>query len=109
MKNKLKELIDEQNKYQYTELTNKQYSKLIGIPEPGKKVKIIWGGREFKGIIDEGYLFAIPSCDDTIETDLLVHIKHPENPGGKDGAPEEWIHLVKLLKFKYVKLIEVIK
>ncbi len=108
MQNNLNDLINQQKKYQYANLTDKQFAKLIGNPEPGDKVKIHWRGRDLKGIIDDGYLFAIPSCDNSIEEDLFIHIKNPENPGGKDQAEEEWIHLVKLLKYKYVKSIEVI-
>lgn len=103
---KTPEFLKEDAKFKYKELTNKQYDKLVGNIEAGSKVKIYWNDENWpKNLYDKGYVFALPSHDWTIDTDLWVHIPRPENPSGKDECSAEWKHLNDLLSNDYCKKI----
>jgi hypothetical protein len=68
------------------------YSKLDDI-EYGDIVAIEWQG-EFEGMVDYGYVMGFPDIE-VHEANLgaVIHIPHPQNPGGKDAADPEWITL----------------
>ncbi len=96
------DLKKELKKYSLKELTEPQWSKLVGIPSPGKMVEIYWKG----GIIDYGYLFLLPECDEN-DYDYFVHVPKPDNSSGIGDAPPIWQHINNLLSNDLVKRISV--
>jgi hypothetical protein len=98
-----KQFLAEHKKYGDIELTDNESAKLKGMPYPGATVNIFWTHWE-NDTFDVGYLFLLPFSDSDID-DYFIHIPRPENPGGKDTAHPEWIHINKLLKNEYCKNI----
>ncbi len=101
-----KEFIKEHKKYCDIELLDSELNKLKGLPFPGATVNIFWTHWE-TDMYDVGYLFLLPFSDADID-DYFIHIPRPENPGGKDTAHPEWIHINKLLKNEYCKEIRIV-
>lgn len=67
-------------------------SKLDDI-EYGDIVAIEWDG-EFEGMVDYGYVMGFPGIEeDDANMGGIVHVPHPQNPGGKENAHPEWITL----------------
>jgi hypothetical protein len=95
-----KELEKKREFYQAYDLTEEQFAKLEGEPEPGGRISIQWkkypGEEEFDAIVDEGYAFILPGMDASV-CDCYFHIPHPDNSGGIGAAPEEFGYLVELL------------
>lgn len=68
------------------------YSKLDDV-EYGDVVAIEWDG-EFEGLVDYGYVMGLPGIEeDDANLGGIIHVPHPQNPGGKDAAHAEWITL----------------
>lgn len=101
-----KDFIKEHKQYCDIELSDSESNKLRGMPFPGATVNIFWTHWN-KNMFDVGYLFLLPFSDADID-DYFIHIPRPENPGGKDTAEPEWIHINKLLKNEYCKQILVV-
>lgn len=96
-----KELSKEHKKYQLIDILDTHMSKLKGYPLPGREVTIQWND----GVMDDGYLFTIPECDETIDYDMFVHVPKPDNSSGIGDAPEVWQHLNNLLTNDFVDKI----
>jgi hypothetical protein len=90
----MENLIKEIKKYQYKELTDKQWAKLEGEPKPGAAVEIYWTGLGHEP--DLGYLFNLPNQEPD-DGDCVVHVPHPQNPDGMDEGWPQWVHLFNLL------------
>lgn len=103
-----KELTKSREFYELFELSDEQWAKLEGRPEPGGAIKIQWkkypGNEEFDPIIDEGYIFVLPDMDASA-CDCYFHVPHPDNSGGMDNAPEEFGYLIQLLTNEQVDKI----
>src|SRR5262245_24232838 len=68
------------------------YSKLDDVSY-GDVVAIEWAG-EFEGIVDYGYVMGFPGAEESdANMGGVIHVPHPQNPGGKDAADAEWITL----------------
>lgn len=97
-------------KHELSDLTDEQWDKLQGECIPGCRISIYWKRSEegikhdFDQVIDKGYVFILPGMDASI-ADCYFHIPEPENPGGKDQAPEEFGYLVCLLQNPLVEMI----
>jgi hypothetical protein len=98
----MENIIKELKKYQHANITDKQWSKLVGEPFPGAIVEIYWTGLGDEP--DYGYLFALEEQSPD-EGDIMVHVPIPQNPHGKDEGLPQWVHLFNLLKNRRVKQI----
>lgn len=99
-----KELEDKRNKWLDYDLTETQLDKLIGECKPGCKVEIYWG-KEYDGIIDEGYVFIVDGMDADLG-DCFIHVPQQDNPEGKEKGEPEWDYGVALLANEYcIKII----
>lgn len=96
------DLKKELKKYSLKELTKLQWKKLVGTPSAGRMVRIYWRD----GVIDYGYLFLLPECDEA-DGDYLVHVPQPDNSSGIGDAPPIWQHINNLLSNDLVKRISV--
>lgn len=97
------DFLKEHKQYGDIELSDVESNKLKGMPYPGAIVNIFWTHWE-NDMFDKGYLFLLPFMDADID-DYFIHIPRPINPGGKDTAESEWVHINKLLKNEYCKEI----
>lgn len=75
---------------------------------PGTRLRIHWG-IEFNNMVDYGYVFILPGCEDSHQTDAvmyegIVHIPYPSG-GEKENAEPEWHYLIDLLLNDGVKYI----
>lgn len=101
-------LISEREIAMDLEIPYKWYEKAPGWDklEPGDKIKIEWKGRELNDVEDEGYLFQLPMCDESLDMlDFFVHIPDPDNSSGIGPAPQVFTHFISLLQNKLVKRI----
>ena len=75
--------------------------------EPGDKVTIEWTGEILKGVVDVGYIFQLPMCDEDYSMlDFFVHIPNPDNSSGIGDAPQVFVHLITLLQSELVETIK---
>jgi len=102
MNHELQQLIEAQERFLDTDISDKDWEKLKGEPQPSGKIEIKWKEREFP---DTGYFFALPDSDVEIY-DICVHIPSPDNSDGIDDAPPVWINLYELVMNKQVKWIK---
>jgi len=94
----------EHKKFSEIELTKGQYRKLKGLPpKPGRMLKIYWRD----GIIDYGYIFALPINDYTSDFDFFINVPRPDNSAGIGDVPPIWQHLNNILSNDLVKRITI--
>lgn len=86
--------------------TREQQQKLKGQPRPGSHVLIYWRST---AIVDRGYILTLPGHEpEDVWIGGVVHVPHPDNPGGKDSIGPIWNTLDELLQNEQVTKIEVL-
>lgn len=103
MESIFKELHELREKWQDYDLSDKEFVKLEGEPKPGCKVEIHWG-KDYEGIIDDGYIFVVDGMDADI-CDCFIHVSEQDNSGGKDRGEPEWDYMIQLMANEYCKKI----
>jgi hypothetical protein len=102
------DLIKSREFYELFDLSDEQWGKLQGEPNPGCGIRIQWkkypGNEKFDPVIDEGYIFILPGMDASI-CDCYFHIPNPDNSGGKGDAPEKFGYLIELMTNEFVEKI----
>jgi hypothetical protein len=107
MTQELEVLYKQWKKNEDVEFTEVEESKISGDPDAGCKVSIHWKGRYLNGIVDEGYCFWLPMCDDDfLMYDFFVHIPSPDNSSGIGDVEGQVIHIAEIIKNKLVSKVE---
>ena len=84
------------------------YEKVCDV-KYGEWVEVVWQG-DLEGTIDRGYVLGWPTCYDTdANMGGVVHIPHPQNPGGKGDVEDEWITLHELRTNPEVKCVRLLE